>query len=152
MNGLIQCTQEAPETLVSNTDAIKFADTDLRTASANCFNGWLNHNEGTAQFTILAGGIYEITFNTNITSSTTGVVGLALFADGVQVNGTEVDETIATANSWSSTALNKKVRICNRGSVTLSIRSVPSVVVNDVATDTQIPIIKNANISIERLA
>jgi hypothetical protein len=148
MNGTIQSVQEAPETLASNTDAIKFADTDLRTASANCFNGWLNHNEGTAQFTILSGGIYEINFNTNITSSTAGVVGLALFADGVQLNGSEVDQEVVTANTWKSVAFTKKIRVCNRGSVTLTVRSVPTI----DGTATQIPIVKNANISIERLA
>ena len=152
MNGMIQAVQEAPETLVSNTDAIKFADTDLRTQSANCFNGWLNHNEGTAQFTILAGGIYEIDFNTNITSATTGNVALALFADGVQINGTEVDESISTANNWKNMSFNKKIRVCTRGSVTLTVRSVSSISVDGTPTDTQIPIIKNANISIERLA
>lgn len=152
MNGMIQAVQEAPETLVSNTDAIKFADIDLRTQSANCFNGWLNHNEGTAQFTILAGGIYEIDFNTNITSATTGNVALALFADGVQINGTEVDESISTANNWKNMSFNKKIRVCARGSVTLTVRSVSSISVDGTPTDTQIPIIKNANISIERLA
>jgi len=152
MNGMIQAVQEAPELLVSNTDAIKFADIDLRTQSANCFNGWLNHNEGTAQFTILAGGIYEIDFNTNITSATTGVVGLALFADGVQINGTEVDTTIATANNWENMSFNKKLRVCTRGSVTLTVRSVPTISIAGVSTATQIPSVKNANISIERLA
>lgn len=152
MNGMIQCVQEAPELLVSNSDAIKFADTDLRTQSANCFNGWLNHNEGTAQFTILAGGIYEIDFNTNITSATTGVVGLALFADGVQINGSEVDATIATANNWENMSFNKKIRVCNRGSVTITVRSIPSISIAGVSTETEIPSVKNANISIERLA
>ena len=152
MNGMIQCVQEAPELLVSNTDAIKFADTDLRTQSANCFNGWLNHNEGTAQFTILAGGIYEIEFDSNITSATTGVVGVALFADGVQINGSEANETITTANNWKNIGFNKKIRVCARGSVTITVRSIPSISIDGVATATQIPSVKNANISIERLA
>lgn len=152
MNGMIQAVQEVPELLISNTDAIKFADIDLRTQSANCFNGWLNHNEGTAQFTILAGGIYEIDFNTNITSATTGNVALALFADGVQINGTEVDETISTANNWENMSFNKKIRVCSRGNVTITVRSVPTISIAGVPTATQIPSIKNANISIERLA
>ena len=152
MNGLIQCTNEALQTLTNNTDAVKFADTDLRTQSANCFNGWLNHNEGTASFTILAGGIYEITFNTNYTSAATGVIGLALFADGVQLAGTEMDASVDTANAWDSASMNKKIRVCTRGSVTLTIRSVPTVDVAGISTATQIPTLKNSNISIERLA
>ena len=152
MNGMIQCTNEALQTLTSNTDAVKFSDTDLRTQSANCFNGWLNHNEGTASFTILAGGIYEITFDSNVTAATVGVIGLALFADGVQLNGTEMDISVATANAWDNVSMNKKIRVCTRGSVTLTIRSVSSVDVASTPTATEIPILKNSNISIERLA
>lgn len=152
MNGMIQCVNEALQTLTSNTDTVKFADTDLRTQSANCFNGWLNHNEGTAAFTILAGGIYEINFNTNITSAAAGEIGLALFADGVQLNGTEMDITTAAANAWDNISMNKKIRVCTRGSVTLTIRSIPTVDVAGTATATEIPILKNSNISIERLA
>lgn len=152
MNGMIQSVQNAELTLANNTSPITFSDTDLRTQSANCFNGWLNHNEGTAQYTILAGGIYEISFDANITSATAGNVALALFADGVQINGTEMDAVIATAGDWANISMNKKIRVCTRGSVTLVIASIPTTTYNGTSTDTEIPIIKNANISIERLA
>ena len=152
MGGMIQSTNEAVQVLTSNTAPIKFADTDLRTQSANCFNGWLNHNEGTATFNIVAGGIYRITFNTNITSGTTGSVALGLFADGVQLNGTEMDSTIATANNWENVSINKVIRVCGRGAVTLTVNSVPTVDIDGTATATQIPTLKNSNINIERLA
>ena len=152
MNGVIQAVQEAEVTLASNTASIPFADIDLRTASANCFNGWLNHNEGSPLFNILAGGIYEITFNANITSATAGEVAVALFTDGVQLAGTEMDSTIATAGDYENIGFNKKIRVCTRGSVTVTVNSVPTVTYNGTPTTTQIPIIKNANISIERLA
>ena len=152
MNGLIQAVQESEVTLTSNTASIPFADIDLRTASANCFNGWLNHNEGSPLFNILAGGIYEITFNANITSATAGEAGLALFTDGVQLAGTETDAVITTAGDWESVSFNKKVRVCTRGSVTLTVNSVPTITYAGTPTTTQIPIIKNANLSIERLA
>ena len=51
---MIQSVQEQELVLTSNISPITFADTDLRTASANCFNGWLNHNEGSAQFNLVA--------------------------------------------------------------------------------------------------
>ena len=152
MNGLIQATNEAVQTLASNTSDVKFSDVTLRTSSANCFNGWLGYNQGEAQFNIVAGGVYEISFNTNITSATTGNVGLALFADGVQLTGTEMDETVTTANLWKNISMNRKIRVCTRGNVTLSIKSIPSITIAGVPTATQIPSIKNANISIERLA
>ena len=152
MNGMVQATNENVQTLTSNTSDIKFSDVTLRTQSANCFNGWLGYNQGEAQFTIVAGGIYEITFNGNITSATTGVVGLALFADGVQLSGTEMDETVTTANNWKNVGMNRKIRVCSRGNATLTIRSIPTISIGGVATATQIPSLKNLNISIERLA
>ena len=148
---MIQSVQEQELVLTSNTSAITFADTDLITASANCFNGWLNHNEGSAQFNIVAGGIYEIEFNTNVTSATAGNVALAIFADGVQLAGTEMD-TPVTVGIYTNVSVDKKIRVCTRGSVTLTVASVPSIVYDGTATPTQIPIVKNANISIERLA
>jgi len=82
--------------------------------------------------------------------------GLALFADGVQVPGTEMNETIATAGEFANIGFDKKVRVCCKGTVNLSINSVPTIVYSGgatpVVTDTQIPIVKNANINIERLA
>ena len=156
MNGVIQATQERELALTSNTASVPFSETDLRTASAINCRSWMNHNEGSALFSILAGGVYEITFNTNITSATAGNVALALFADGVQVSGTEMDATIATAGDWENISFDKKIRVCCKGTVNLAINSLPTTTFSGtgtpVVTDTQIPIIKNANINIERLS
>ena len=146
---MIQAVQEQELVLTSNTSAITFADTDLRTASANCFNGWLNHNEGSAQFNILGGGIYDISFNTNVTSATTGNVALAIFIDGSQLAGTEMD-TPVTTGVYTNVSVNKRIRVCGRGNVTITIQSVPTITYDGTTTDTEIPVIKNANISIER--
>lgn len=156
MNGVIQAIQEPEILLTSNTAALPFTNVDLRTASAQNCRSWMNHNEGSALFSILAGGIYEITFNANITSATAGQVGLALFADGVEVQGTEMNETIATAGEFANIGFNKKIRVCCKGTVNLSVNSIPTITYSGgatpVITDTQIPIVKNANINIERLA
>ena len=155
MNGVIQAIQEPEISLTSNTATIPFANTDLRTASAVNCRSWMNHNDGTGLFSILAGGIYEVTFNANVTSATAGNVALALFADGVQVPGTEMDTVIATAGDWENISFDKKIRVCCRGSVSLSVNSLPTTTFSGtgtpVVTDTQIPIIKNGNINIERL-
>lgn len=153
---MIQSLQEQELVLTSNTAPITFSDTDLRTASANCFNGWLNHNEGSAQFNIVAGGIYEIDFTANVTSDTAGAIALGIFTDGVKLNGGEADTVIATAGDYDNVSIHKYVRVCGRGNVTVTINSLPTVTYNGgatpVVTDTQIPIIKNANISIKRYA
>lgn len=149
---MIQSTNEAEQILASNTAQVAFSDTDLRTGSAQCVTGWLNHNEGSAGFTIIGGGIFEIEFNTNITSATAGVVGLALYADGVKLNGTEMDEVVATAGDYHNVSFDKKIRVCSRGSVTLTIASVPTITFGTTVTETQVPTLKNTNISVERLA
>ena len=156
MNGEIQAIQDPETLLTSNTAALPFSIVDLRTASAQNCRSWMNHNEGSALFSILAGRVYEITFNANITSATAGQVGLALFADGVEVQGTEMNETIATAGEFANIGFDKKIRVCCKGTVNLSINSIPTITYSGagtpVITDTQIPIIKNANINIERLS
>lgn len=156
MNGVIQSVQENEITLTSNTASLPFVATDLRTRSAMNCCGFVNHNEGSALFSILDGGVYRVNFNTNITSATAGNVALALFADGVQVPGTEMDATITTAGDWENISFNKEVRVCCKGTVNLSINSLPTTTYSGtgtpVITDTQIPIVKNANINITRLA
>ena len=156
MNGVIQAIQENETTLTSNIASLPFSIVDLRTRSAVNCQGWMNHNEGSAIFSILEGGVYEVTFNANLTSAEAGQVGLALFADGVEVPGTEMDATIAAAGDYENVGMNKKIRVCCKGTVNLSINSIPTITYSGgatpVITDTQIPIVKNANINIERLS
>lgn len=156
MNGVIQAIQERELALTSTTASLPFNNVDLRTNSAINCRGWMNHNDGSALFSILEGGVYRVNFNTNITSATAGNVALALFADGVQVPGTEMDVTIAAAGDWENISFNKEVRVCCKGTVNLSIGSLPTTVFSGtgtpVVTDTQIPIVKNANINITRLS
>jgi len=149
---MIEVVQEQELVLVSNTDAITFNDIDLRTNSANCYNGWLNYNEGSAQFNIVEGGIYEIDFGTNITSTDVGAVALAIYQNGVKINGTEMDAQISTAGNWENISRSKRIRVCGKGSLTLTIQSIPSINISGTATATQIPTIKNANIILRKLA
>lgn len=149
---MIQSLQEQELVLTTNTSPVTFADTDLRTASANCFNGWLNHNESSATFNIVAGGIYEIDFNANVTSATAGAIAFGIFTDGVKLNGGEANTVIAAAGDYENISIHKYVRVCGRGNVTITINSLPAVIYNEVSTDTQIPIVKNANIVIRRYA
>ena len=156
MSGIIQAIQENEIALTSNTATLPFSIVDLRTRSAINCSGWMNHNEGSALFSILEGGLYEVTFNGNVTSNTAGNVALGLFADGTLVSGTEMDSTIATAGDWGNISFDKKIRVCCKGTVNLAIGSLPTTTFSGSGTpvvmDTQIPIIKNANINIERLA
>lgn len=153
-SGVIQAVQEPEVLLTSNTASLPFAVVDIRTASANNCRSWMNHNEGSAIFSLLDGGYYEVDFNANVTSATAGQVALGLFADGVLVPGTEMDATIAAPGDFENISFSKVIRACCKGTVNLSINSLPTVTYSGGATptitDTQIAIVKNANLSIER--
>ena len=80
---MIQSTNDAIQILPTNTSDIVFSNDELRTNSATC-KGWLNHTEGTSQYTILGNGnccqpaVYEIIFNANVTSATAGSIEIGL--------------------------------------------------------------------------
>ena len=99
----------------------------------------------------MAGGIYEIQFNANVTSASAGNVGLAIFTDGTKLAGSEMN-TPVTVGEYTNVSTSKYIRVCGRGSVSITIRSIPSITYDGTTTATQIPIIKNANIVLKRYA
>ncbi len=143
---MINSVQETALTLASNTANIPFASDVVRTRSANCC-GWLNHSAGSTQYQITEPGVYEIMFNTNVTSATAGITGLGIKANGELLSGTEMDYTVATANTYGNVSANRLIRICGNGSTTITVGSVPTV----GATATQIPAVKNASLIIKRI-
>lgn len=143
---MINSVQETALTLASNTANISFASDVVRTRNANCC-GFLNHSVGSTQYQITEPGIYEIMFNTNVTSATAGVVALGIKANGELLSGTEMDYTVATANAYNSVSSSRLIRVCGNGSVTITVGSLPT----SDATTTQIPIVKNASLIIKRL-
>lgn len=81
---MIQSILEMITALVSNLASVIFTSDDVRTRSANCC-GWLQHSEGSPIYKILQGGLYEVSFNANVTSATAGTVALGLYQDGILV-------------------------------------------------------------------
>lgn len=75
---------------------------------------------------------------------------------GILQPGTEMDAVIAAPGDFENISFDKKIKVCCKGTVNLAITSLPTIVYNGgatpVITDTQIPIIKNAKISITRLS
>lgn len=145
---MINSVQETALTLASNTSNIPFSSDVVRTRSANCCGGWLNHSAGSTQYQITEPGIYEIMFNTNVTSATAGVTGLGIKANGELLSGTEMDYTVATANAYNSVSASRLIRICGNGSTTITVGSLSTV----NATATQIPIVKNSSLIIKKIA
>ena len=150
---MIQSVLESITALTSNSASVSFSVDDLRTRSANCC-GWLQHNEGSPLYKILCGGIYQITFNANVTSAVAGTVALGLYQDGVLVPGTTMIAQITTAGDYVNISFDKKLRICCNGDATLTVQAVPSVLTGattpGTATVTEVPVVQNANFSITR--
>ena len=150
---MIQSVNESIEVLASNSSTISFLNDDVRTRKANCCN-WLQHSEGSPLYKILDGGLYEVSFNANVSSATAGTVALGLYQDGVLIQGTTVIAEIATAGDFYNVSFDKLIEVCCRADANLTVASVPSVLtgVTPTATDTEIPIIQNANFSITKKA
>lgn len=149
---MIESVQEAPLTLSSNSANVSFAIDDNRTRSASCC-GWLQHSQGSPLYSILEGGKYLVTFNSNITSATTGTTAIGLYQDGVLVPGSTSIFTVTTAGDYGNVSFHKTIEVCCRANANLTVASVPSVLTGTTptATDTQVPTLQNANFSITRI-
>lgn len=148
---MIESVLEMITALASNLASIIFPTDTVRTRSANCC-GWLQHDTGSPIYKILEGGLYEVSFNANVTSATAGTVALGLYQDGVLVPGTTVLAEVVTPGDYYNVSFDKILKICCRGDATLYIAAVPNVVTGaalpGTPTVTQIPVIQNANFSI----
>lgn len=151
---MIQSILEQFTILPSNASQITFTDDDIRSRKANCC-GWLQHQEDSPLYKLLSGGLYEVSFNANVSSAAAGTVALGLFVDGVLVPGTTVITEITTAGDFFNVSFDKLINVCCRADANITIASVPSVLTGTTApgtpTVTAIPIIQNANFSITKI-
>ena len=148
---MIESILEMITALASNLASLIFTTDSIRTRSANCC-GWLQHDEGSPIYKILEGGLYEVSFNANVTSATAGTVALGLYQDGVLIPGTTVIAEVVTPGDYYNVSFDKLLKICCRGDATLTVASVPNVLTGaalpGTPTVTEIPVIQNANFSI----
>ena len=153
---MIQSTNDPIQILATNTSDVVFANDELRTRSATC-QGWLNHTEGTSQYTILGNfncnqpAVYDVTFNANVTAEEVGTIEIGLKENGTAVVGASTNATIATAGDYQNIAFTKRIRLCPRENVTLTIGSVPAVSQVTPAVETVAPTLKNANLIITKV-
>lgn len=152
---MIQSYINSITNLANNSASVVFQKDCIRSNSCNpcnC-NSWLCHNEGSANYDIVKGGQYKVTFNATVSSATAGSVAFALFNNGEMIPGTLMVETISTAGNYANIGINKEIRVCCNGNANISVRSVPSIpTATAPATPiaTQTPIIANANLTIKR--
>lgn len=148
---MIQSVLEQFTILTSNSSALSFTNDDVRSRKANCC-GWLQHAEGSPLYKLLDGGLYEVSFNANVTSATAGTVAFGLYQDGILIPGTTVIAEVATAGDYYNVSFDKLIKVCCRGDATLTVQSVPNVLTGatlpGTPTVTEIPVIQSANISI----
>lgn len=154
---MIQSTNDVIQILPTNTSDITFSNDELRTRSATC-SGWLNHTEGTSQYTILGNGnccqpaVYEVTFNANVTSAEAGAVEIVLKENGTRVLGASANATITTPDDYVNISFTKLIRLCPRENVTLTIGSIDAVSNVIPAVETVAPTLKNSNLIIRKIA
>ena len=152
---MIQSFIEMITALTSNSSPVSFINDDVRTRSANCCN-WLQHTEGSPIYKILDGGLYEVSFNANVSSAVAGTVALGLFQDGILIPGSTTIVEITTAGDYYNVSFDKLIKICCRGDATLTIQSVPNVTTGATLPGTpvvtEIPVLQNANFSIIKKA
>ena len=152
---MIQAIQITPELLTSNTDNINFDTVDLRSRNANCC-GWLQYMPGGSDFTIIGGGTFRVTFNANVTSDTAGIVSLAIkTATGTDIEGTEMDAEITTAGNYVNVSTSKLLKICPRVNTVIAVGSLPATITGTTTPTnvvTEIPVVKDAQIIIEKIA
>ena len=154
---MIQTIINEPVALTSNSSPITFNTTNIRTRCAFCSNGgWLDYQDGNPIFKVFGNGYngyYNVNFSASISTATPGVVAIGLYEDGILLPDTIRAVTIDAANDYETISFNRKLRICPRGTSSITIGSVPSVPTpTDVTTPiaTQIPIITNATFNLSR--
>ncbi|MBR5227529.1 MAG: hypothetical protein IKV94_02720 [Clostridia bacterium] len=154
---MIQTIINEPLVLTSNTSPIVFDATNIRTRCAYCCNGgWLDYENGSPLFRVFGNnynGYYNANFSASISSATAGVIAIGLYEDGVLLPDTVRAVTIDAPDDYETVSFNRKIRLCPRGTSTLTVGSVPSVVTpTDPTTpiETEIPIITNATFNLSR--
>lgn len=150
---MIESVITTPIVLPTTSTPITFTTDSVKTRSASCC-GWLSHNEGTPNYKIIQGGLYEIDFTGNFSSAVGGIIAIGLYRDGILDPSTVVSQTIATAGDNTELSINKIIKVCCNANETITIGAVPSVISTAtlVPTDTVEPTVLNANFSIIKKA
>ena len=154
---MIQTIINEPLVLTSNSSPIVFDATSIRTRCAYCCNGgWLDYENGNPIFKVFGNGYtgyYNAKFSASVSSATAGVVAIGLYEDGVLLPDTVRAVTIDAPDDYETISFNRELRICPRGTSSITIASVPSVVTPTTPTtpiETEIPIITNGTFSLSR--
>ena len=126
-------------TILFSTDRVRSRRGDA------CNGGWLVHDAGSGQFVLVNNScgcdVFEIQFNTNLTSTTVGSLALVLQANGEAIGGTEMDYTPSAANVYESVSASTLVKVPRGTSLTITVKNISASSV----------LVKDANIIIQKI-
>lgn len=137
---MINSYNSTTQDVVANSNVLFNADR-VRTSSCGCC-GWLSHDVGSGIFTLTKGGVYEISYNANISSAIVGVASLGLKQNGETIIGTQSDLQITTANDIGSVSASALIRVPCDASYTITLNNISENLIS----------VEDANIIIKRLA
>ena len=150
---MIQSFINTVQALASNDSPVVFQKDCIRTNSCQGCRSWLCHSEGSANYDIVECGQYRISFNATVSSGAAGVIAFALYNNGELIPGTLMVESISTAGNYANIGITKEIKVCCKGNANISVRAVsavPTATAPATPIVTQIPIIANANLVIDR--
>jgi hypothetical protein len=128
---------------VTNGNNVLFPTDRIRTKACQCAcKGWLAHDTGSGLFTITKPGIYEISFDADITSATVGDASLVLEQNGEAIGGTQSLYNIATASTYGNVSGDTLIQVPCGASYTITLG-------NNSGLDL---LVQNANIIIKKIA
>jgi len=91
-------------------------------SSCHCNGGWLNHEDGSAQFLISRPGIYMVSVGAQVTSDTAATdATLALTVNGEALAGTTMAQTITAAADVGQLATTALLTVPCGASVTVGL-------------------------------
>ena len=105
---------------VNAGDNVVFSLDRIRTKSCRC-NGWLIHDNGSTLFTITKPGVYQISYNADITSAAPGVASLALRVNGEPIVGSKSTYTVATADAYGNVSASVLISVPCSGNATIAL-------------------------------
>ena len=130
-----------------NANGIVIFSTDrVRSNRCNgCNGGWLYHDIGSGQFQLVNKScntsVFEISFNANVTSATTGALDFAIQSNGEAIGGTEMITTIDTADAYENISASTLVKVPSGASTTISVTNI----------STLVALVEDANIMIAKV-
>lgn len=138
---MINSVAVATQAVIANSNVL-FPTDSVRTKSSTGCCGWLVHDLGSGIFTLTKPGIYEISYNANITSADAGQASLVLEQNGEAIGGTQSIYTVTTAGALGNVSATTLVKVPCGASYTVTLTNNSTLALN----------VQDASIVITKLA